>query len=293
MRDACQCWLLAIFDLTDNIKLCEAPVFQQAASRNGPRGQLGSRIHLPNTVILPESPVVEGHRIESRTPHLARPIFQRSCRVPIPYLAAYLGLQTYRMLGRRNKVGPTREARSPTRTFPRGSTDDGSMQRAGARETRTCLWGGGGEGGRVAEFLRQPHPSKLRAHRNVHPTPLLVMLRGRGPGNQPGHRGRGHWAFGERVDLRPHRLRRQLPVVCISCRRHAKGPQNFDGATQPASLCLRKQLGHYIHTTRARTYTARESVHSPPRADCWREALPKSCCRRLSCRAVRSRFRGP
>ena len=171
MRDACQCWLLAIFDLTDNIKLCEAPVFQQAASRNGPRGQLGSRIHLPNTVILPESPVVEGHRIESRTPHLARPIFQRSCRVPIPYLAAYLGLQTYRMLGRRNKVGPTREARSPTRTFPRGSTDDGSMQRAGARETRTCLWGGGGERGRVAESWdnhtrrncvapkRSPHPS--------------------------------------------------------------------------------------------------------------------------------------
>lgn len=121
-------------------------------------------------------------------------------------------------------------------------------------------------------------------------TPLQVTLRSRGPGSQPGHRGRGHRAIGERLDLRPHRLRRQLPVVCISCRRRAKGPQNFDGATQPASLCLRKQLGHYIHTTRARTYTARVSVHSPPRASCWTEARP-SCCRRLSCRAVRSRSR--
>jgi len=123
-------------------------------------------------------------------------------------------------------------------------------------------------------------------------TPLQVMLRSRGPGSQPGHRGRGHRAIGERLDLRPHRLRRQLPVVCISCRRRAKGPQNFDGATQPASLCLRKKLGHYIHTTRARTYTARESVHGSPRANCWREARP-SCCRRLSCRAVRSCSRGP
>ena len=150
----------------------------------------------------------------------------------------------------------------------------------------------GGAGGRGGGLLNPgtTAPVETAWHRNVHPTPLQVMLRGRGPGNQPGYRGRGHVAFGERVDLRPHRLRRQLPVVCISCRRHAKGPQNFDG---PESLCLRKHLGHYIHTTRARTYTARVSVHSPPRADCWREALPKSCCRRLSCRAVRSRFRGP
>ena len=152
----------------------------------------------------------------------------------------------------------------------------------------------GGAGGRGGGLLNPgtTTPVETAWHRKVHATPLQVMLRGRGPGNQPGHRGRGHGAIGERVDLRPHRLRKQLPVVCISCRRHAKGPQNFDGATQPASLCLRKQLGHYIHTTRARTYTARESVHSPPRADCWREALP-SCCHRLSCRPVRSRFRGP
>ena len=194
------------------------------------------------------------------------------------------------MLGRRNKVG-RREADSPTHTSrEEARTVAQCSEQARERHVRVS----GGAGGRGGGLLNPgtTTPVETAWHRKVHATPLQVMLRGRGPGNQPGHRGRGHGAIGERVDLRPHRLRKQLPVVCISCRRHAKSPQNFDGATQPASLCLRKQLGHYIHTTRARTYTARESVHSPPRADCWREALP-SCCHRLSCRPVRSRFRGP
>ena len=107
----------ADFDLTDNSNSARIPVFPQAASRNGPRGPAAadSRIHLPNTVILLESPVVEGHRIRVRRLIWQDQSSQRSCRVPIPYLAGYLGLQTYRMLVGVTRSALKQEAHSPTR----------------------------------------------------------------------------------------------------------------------------------------------------------------------------------
>ena len=143
---------------------------QHPGRATGPALELGSRIHLPNKVILTEVTPRRRSANRSTTPRLAIPIFPAKLQSAHPISHRYLGLQTYRILVR---VTRSAEGEKPTaqRTFPRGRTDGGSMQRAGARETRTCLWGGGGERGRVAESWdnrtrrncvapkRSPHPS--------------------------------------------------------------------------------------------------------------------------------------
>ena len=125
------------------------------------------------------------------------------------------------------------------------------MQRAGARETRTCLWGGGGERGRVAESWDNRTRRNCVAP-NVHPTPLQVMLRGRGPGNQPGYRGRGHVTFGERVDLRPHRLR-SLQEDLVSA--HVNKCESFRVAftLRKSTLCCESSNHLLIHTSMLRS----------------------------------------
>ena len=203
-----------------------------------------------------------------------------------PQLQGCLG-STHQRVGKAQKH-PPRSLR-----FPRGSTNGGSNSEQARERHRPSLGG-------LAELAGTTTCLNCVARKKVSATALQschdARSRPRRPTRPSGARPR---AIGERFDLRPRRPW-HLPVVCISrpstCQR-AHHRSSMPRRGRQACACSRCWgIGVLAHT-RARTCTARESVHSqltaggsairhcrsrrPGRRSRFLGPRPRPCCRPL------------
>ena len=191
------------------------------------------------------------------------------------------------------RVGKAEKHPPRSLRFPRGSTNGGSNSEQARERHRPSLGG-------LAELAGTTTCLNCVARKKVSATALQschdARSRPRRPTRPSGARPR---AIGERFDLRPRRPW-HLPVVCISrpstCQR-AHHRSSMPRRGRQACACSRCWgIGVLAHT-RARTCTARESVHSqltaggsairhcrsrrPGRRSRFLGPRPRPCCRPL------------